>query len=369
MSKEITDTVVCTMPHQQVLDQMPIGLLIVQKNNDGDLINDTICKYGNLIANTLIGIDEIIGRRVSEIFGDNIVLQENFPVEVWFPFSEKWGLINLSKGNFREYLVSITDITTQKNAAIHTEAKITKLQRSNQDLEYFAYVASHDLKEPLRKIVSFGERLEIKAKDILQTEHLHYLNRMISASRRMQRLIDHLLEYSKVTRKQDDFKKVDLNIVLKKVLDLFQEEIVQKNAILTFVELPVVEGDEIQLTTLIQNLLSNSIKFTRSTLQPKISIEVFIPCPEMLTDSGLNKHLNYIAISVTDNGIGFQVEQAGMIFALFNRLRGRSEYEGAGLGLAICKRVVENHQGAIFAKGFPDAGAEFTVILPLKQNN
>jgi len=367
MSKITTDAEMYRLSDLMTFEHLPVGLLVIALQHENSQLGEAICKYRNVVAGNLIKNNDIVGRSIGEVLDREHLTQDDFPMEIFFAASEKWGLLHLSKttGGF---MITISDITILKNEAFQADARINKLQLSNQDLEHFAYVASHDLQEPLRKVVSFGERLEVKAKDILQPDHQVYLERMVSAARRMQRLIDHLLEYSKVTRSQDDYQTVDLNKVIKKVLDYLQVQISQKSAVVNIAELPVVDGIEIQLSTLFQNLLSNSVKFTNDTTRPVINIDVFDPGDELLTETGLNKHLKYIGITIADNGIGFQEKQADMIFALFSRLRGRSEYEGAGLGLAICKRVVENHYGAIFASAIPEAGAVFTIILPLNLN-
>ncbi len=347
-----------------VWDDLPVGILMFEQHGHTDIFT---CNYGNQIVKSLIGDEEIIGKSLMELTGMADLKQNDFPEELYCPLSDKWVLLHLSGITDQQCVITVTDITGQKNQIIQLDSKISNLLLSNQDLEHFAYVASHDLHEPLRKIVSFGERLEQKTREILKDEQMLYLNRMISSARRMQVLIDHLLEYSRVTRSHDDFQSVDLNQVFRMVLSNLQIPIAQKNAEIKSDYLPVIEGVEIQLTTLFQNLLSNSLKFTATDTRPQVGISVFEPETEMLLKSGLDPDKTYKGINIADNGIGFEEHQSEAVFTLFNRLRGRSEYEGTGLGLAICKRIIENHQGAIIARGRLDSGAVFTIILPTEQ--
>lgn len=245
------------------------------------------------------------------------------------------------------------------------EQKVSDLNASNADLEQFAYVASHDLQEPLHKIVSFGERLDTRSKDSLDDENHLYLDRILSSSRRMQNMINNLLEFSKVTSSSKIFEPTDLNEILKATLSDLEVTIQTRKATIEIDDLPVIEANPTQMSQLFLNLISNSLKFAKADTDPVISITIAeVPFAEILKRK-LSEEISYIKIIVKDNGIGFSDENASRIFTIFQRLRGRSEFEGAGIGLAVCKKVVEGHHGIIDAYGVPDQGATFEIILPV----
>ena len=263
----------------------------------------------------------------------------------------------------------IVDITSIKRIGNQLMEKVEELKRSNSDLEQFAYVASHDLQEPLRKIVSFGERLEKKGKDTLDAEMGMYLDRILNATRRMQVMISNLLEFSRLTRTREGFEKTNLNKVINGALSDLELLIKQKNATINFGELPTIEAIPSQMAQLFQNLLSNSLKFTHSEVQPAISVSSEALGTAEQVNYGLPSGRAYVRLTFSDNGIGFNDEDSSRIFTIFQRLRGRSEYEGAGIGLSVCKKVVENHGGIIMASGQSDVGATFTIILPVSQSS
>ncbi len=263
----------------------------------------------------------------------------------------------------------IVDITSIKQVRNQLMEKVEELNRSNGDLEQFAYVASHDLQEPLRKIVSFGERLEKRGKDTLDAEMGMYLDRILNATRRMQSMISNLLEFSRLTRTQQGFEKTDLNSIARGVLSDLELLIRQKDAVIEFNELPTIETIPSQMAQLFQNLLSNSLKFTNDEVQPIITVMADELDPSEQLNYGLPSSRAYVRLTFRDNGIGFDDDDASRIFTIFQRLRGRSEYEGAGIGLSVCKKVVENHGGIIMASGQPGVGSTFTIILPLAQSS
>lgn len=229
-----------------------------------------------------------------------------------------------------------------------------ELVRSNQSLEEFAYVASHDLREPLRKISMFGELLEAEAGRDLSEEHRSMLSRITNAADRMNRLIDGLLTYSRVSSASAAFEQVDLNRVVREVLADLEVLVARSDAVVDVDELPVLEADATQMRQLFQNLISNSIKFRRPDEPPRIRIRAF------RNPDGTPQHV----IELSDNGIGFEPEFAKTIFDPFRRLNTRGEFEGAGIGLAVCRRIVERHDGEISATGRPGEGAVFHVVLP-----
>ena len=253
----------------------------------------------------------------------------------------------------------ITDQTTKKqHEALVTryqqdlETKNTALAQSNLELDSFTYIASHDLQEPLRKIQTFCQRiLEISETEFSETTK-DYFDRVVNASRRMQNMISSLLEYSRMNSLQVDRTLTDLNEVFKEVRgELLDEEESRRITIVSGL-LPSIAAIPNQIKQLFTNLLSNAVKYKKkdSPLEVKILSE---------RENGFWK------ITVTDNGIGFDPQYAGKIFELFQRLHTRFEYEGTGIGLAICKKIVQNHMGYMKAYGYPGQGASFEIYLPV----
>jgi signal transduction histidine kinase len=229
------------------------------------------------------------------------------------------------------------------------------LQRSNQDLQDFASIASHDLQEPLRKVIMFGSRLNIQFSEQMDKKALGYLERMSDAASRMQTLINELLQFSRVGSKAKPFKATNLEKTIHEVLSDLESRLNRSQAKIIIEDLPTVEADEFQIRQLFQNLIGNALKFHKKNVPPVVSIRGHV------NDSGVCE------IMVCDNGIGFDEQYSARIFKPFERLHGRSEYEGTGMGLAICRKIVKLHGGAITVKSRPNEGCEFSVTLPLKQ--
>ncbi|MBL8113257.1 MAG: CHASE3 domain-containing protein [Acidobacteria bacterium] len=227
-----------------------------------------------------------------------------------------------------------------------------ELARSNRELEQFATVASHDLQEPLRKIQAFGERLQQGSGAALSEQGKDYLRRMLNAAARMRGLIEDLLTFSRVTSKAQPFRQVDLGVVAREVLSDLEEQVTRTKARITLEPLPSVEADASQMRQLFQNLLGNALKFTKPGETPSIVVSSRIEDGRAI-------------VSVRDEGIGFDEVYKDRIFEVFQRLHGRSEYEGTGMGLAICKKIVERHGGCIDTRSAPGLGATFLVSLPL----
>jgi light-regulated signal transduction histidine kinase (bacteriophytochrome) len=265
------------------------------------------------------------------------------------------------------FTLTIQDISEAKKSAIDLKSNIEALQRSNSELEQFAYVASHDLQEPLRKILTFIDLLKLKSDIAQSAEAENYLQRISNAAMRMRGLISDLLSYSRTGSLQFESTSVNLNVLIQEVLSDLEVFIQQKSAIITFQQLPLMEGMKVQLYQLFQNLISNSLKFATEGRPPVISIEnEYVSDPASITPAtGADRA--FCRITFTDNGIGFDEKYKDKIFQIFQRLHGRSKYDGTGIGLAICKKIVEIHSGTIVAKGYPGKGAIFIVTLPLKQ--
>jgi len=265
-----------------------------------------------------------------------------------------------------EVLVTFTDHTTLKRLQRELESSIAELQRSNANLEEFAYAASHDLKEPIRKIHFFSDRLREEMKDKLSENEQTLFNRMQLAASRMGMLIDDLLMYSQASMRPKIFEEVDLNAVVETVLVDLELEIEQKAASISVQSLPVIVGHQRQLQQLFQNLVGNALKY----MQPGLRPEVTISCREIRGRDvareipALDITRSFFLIEVEDNGIGFEEKDQERIFNVFQRLHGNSEYKGSGVGLAIARKVATNHEGYLFASGIPGEGAVFSLLLP-----
>jgi PAS domain S-box-containing protein len=248
---------------------------------------------------------------------------------------------------------------------LELEHKNTELAQNNVELASFAYIASHDLQEPLRKIQTFCNLILSDSKDILQENTLDYFHRVLQASRRMQNLISSLLNYSRMNVKDMEFQMTDLNGILDEVCNNLNEQIVESQTVVKHEPLPVISCVPLQISQLFTNLIINSIKYKKPEDPPFIQISATPVHPgEMPFPHPSTNLAPYWKITFADSGIGFEQQYANKIFELFQRLHSKFEYEGTGVGLAICKKVVQNHQGLIFAKGIPGAGCSFEIYLP-----
>lgn len=241
-----------------------------------------------------------------------------------------------------------------------------KLQQSNRELQDFAYVASHDLQEPLRKIQAFGDRLDKKYSEALGEEGRDYVKRMRDAAGRMQTLIQDLLTFSRVTTKAQPFVSLNLEEITREVLSDLEVSIEQTGGAVYLESLPTIEADPLQMRQLMQNLVGNALKFRRREVPPVVKISAL---SANQFGPANNLHGNFCQITVEDNGIGFEEKYLDRIFTVFQRLHGRGEYEGSGVGLAVCRKIVERHNGTITARSSPNEGATFIITLPVKQIN
>ena len=255
----------------------------------------------------------------------------------------------------------------ERTAAVEEHAR--ELARSNAELEQFSSVASHDLQEPLRKIRMFGDRLRTGLGDDLPHESGLDLARMQNAAERMQRLINDLLDFSRVTHRGKQFEPVDLGKVTEQVLADLEVRVAELDAHVEVGDLPVIEADETQMRQLLQNLVSNALKFHRQGEPPLVRIRGDVISARVPQVPGEASAGDCCMITVEDNGIGFDEKYAERVFTAFERLHSRSSYEGTGIGLSIARKIVWRHGGDITAKSAPDQGATFTVTLPLSRAN
>lgn len=276
----------------------------------------------------------------------------------------KGKVVANADGDIVKIVGSTMNITKVRNAEYALGNKIADLNRSNKDLEEFAYIASHDLQEPLRKISTFGQRLATKFKNVLNNEAEEYLTRMMASTETMRQLIDNLLEYSRVTRNLQSFEKVDLNILLKTVINELDLVIDETNTTVTHKGLPSILAMPLQIKQLFINLITNAIKFRRKDMPCTINISATPLTADEYAEYGLAIGKQFFNIKVTDNGIGFEKEYAEKIFIIFQRLHGKADYPGSGIGLSICKKIVDNHHGIMNAESILGEGSTFNVIIP-----
>lgn len=262
--------------------------------------------------------------------------------------------------------LAVANAGLEEKVGVRTQALLQyseELQRSNRELEEFAFVASHDLQEPLRKIRAFGDRLQQKYSSQLGETGSDYVLRMQSASERMSALIDDLLSFSRVTTKQRPFVSVDLNDVMHRVLDDLDYAIEDTNAQVHIDPLPTIDADASQIAQVFMNLIANSLKFYPADGRPIIAVTGEIN----MTSPIAGDNRNWCCLRFADQGIGFEAQYAERVFSLFQRLHGRGEYSGTGIGLALCRKIIERHGGIISAQSEPGEGAIFTIYLPMTQ--
>lgn len=260
-------------------------------------------------------------------------------------------LVSLLKVIARRFIADINALdSVYQNIKIHAK----NMEESNKELQSFAYIASHDLQEPLRKIIAFGDRLSSHAVH-MDDDGKMYLDRIVTSSLRMKELINDILQYSNVMAGDNLFEEVDLNKVIGNVLLDLEGQIAQTQGEIKFNDMPSLEAIPCQMQQLFQNLISNSLKYHRRGISPVINIT------STSTDN------NHCKITIEDNGMGIEEKHYDRVFKIFERLHGKSSYEGTGIGLALCKKIIGRHGGEINLESQPQQGTKFKIILPVKQ--
>jgi PAS domain S-box-containing protein len=277
-----------------------------------------------------------------------------------------WYKIVLARLN-DGFTATFHDITELKNYQTELQEKVEQLESTNAELEQFAYVASHDLQEPLRKIKTYASLVDERFNDNTTSFAKVYLGKVIQSADRMSVLISDLLNMSHLTKATQAYINVDLNTTVQNVLEDFELIIKEKNAVITCAELPVIECIPLQMNQLFYNLINNALKFCSKENFPEINITLNPLDKVDLVRYNLDSQLNYHKITFQDNGIGFDQKFSDKIFIIFQRLNSRLDYSGSGIGLALCRKIALNHHGIIYAESREGEGTSFHCILPEKQ--
>lgn len=369
---------------QTVINNSPTGIVLFEavRNSEGQII-DFLHRLTNPINNAVTGrsSDQLLGLRMLELFPVNrenghldtlIRVMETGQTERRLLHYNTHGIngwfdtVYVKQGD--SVLCTYLDVSESQQYRQQLEAVNAELLHSNENLQSFAYIASHDLQEPLRKIQSFGSLLMDQYGPLLSGQGSDYIRRMEVAAERMSRLIRDLLTYSRLTTQREPHRPVSLDEVLQRVMNDLEISLTETNAEIQIENLPNLPGDRTQLGQLFQNLLGNALKFRHPGQRPQIRISARKHLrSEILAGvlpASTNNERPYWAIRVQDNGIGFEPRHTDRIFGVFQRLHGKDQYAGTGVGLAIVKRIADNHAGGIQAEGIPGKGAIFTVYLP-----
>ncbi len=283
-----------------------------------------------------------------------------------FPVLLSCSRMDDNSGNVNRIVMTIKDITDRKHVEHALITQTRRLTQSNAQMKEFVYIASHDLQEPLRKICAFSERVMNKYSGVLDHTGKDYLDRIVNAGLRMQVLIEDLLSYSRVSTKMPVFEIVDLNWIGDDVVSDLQIMIEQTNGRVEIAQLPRIEAEPTQIRQLFQNMIGNALKFHRKGIAPFIKVYASIRIEK--NENSWENEDTFCDLIFEDNGIGIEKQYYQRIFGVFQRLHGKGEYEGTGVGLAICQKIVERHNGRISIDSIVGTGTKFIVSLPVRQN-
>lgn len=367
-----------------ILQHSPAGISVTEVIRDAEgnivdgrtiLANERAVEYAGIpkeayLSKTIRQIDPaLFDSPLYQMALSTLLTGKPFHTQYFFEPVGQWLELSVAKMD-NDHLINVfLNITPTKEAQIRQQKLLDELQRSNTNLEEFAYAASHDLKEPIRKVLFFADRLKGRLKDRLDEEDTRLFDRLEAANQRMGGLVDDLLAYSQVSQRPHMLTDVDLNALMQVILDDLELEIEEKGARITIGRLATVQGHQRQLQQLFQNLVGNALKYSK----PGVAPEITVSCRRVSgQETGLSLTLEeqvrpFYCIEVRDNGIGFEQADAERIFNVFQRLHGRSEYSGSGVGLAIARKVAENHGGHITAESAPGQGSAFRVYLPAEK--
>lgn len=361
-------------PTQQAsIDSLRMSFSVYEKlvvnfgMSDPDLLDDDrklgLLKSGTSRTNNLNRILDNMVAVEQELMRERVISRDNYKQQI---FRFNWVIMGVALVFLlASFLLLERELKRTKLYRIELENQVENLNRSNAELEQFAYVASHDLQEPLRKIRAFADLLKSKNRNSLTEESKQIVEKITKSASRMQMLIDDLLALSRSIDSSRDIEAVDLDDILRQVQTNMQPQINECNAVVRSHRLPTVTGYGSQLTQLFENLLSNSLKYGKPGACPVIDITSSeMPGSAIKGVRESQQEDMFYCIVIKDNGIGFRKEYAEKIFVIFQRLHGRDAYQGSGIGLAICRKVVENHNGYIMADGEEGEGATFYVYLP-----
>lgn len=285
-----------------------------------------------------------------------------------------WGSIVITalrdeQNNVMGFTKVTRDLTEKKLTEEQLRDYSSQLEFQNKELEQFAYAASHDMKEPIRKIHLYNSFIAGNPANTLDAKSKEYLERSISSVRRMSNLIEDLLTYSKTTSSRESFRDLDLNNMVAMIIQEHQEELDEQMIRIEATTLPVIQAIPFQCKQLLDNLVNNAIKYRHPDRPGLIRIDSTLVSGAAIREQKADLNKNYYKLSVTDNGIGFEQAYTHKIFEVFQRLHNMPDAKGSGIGLAICKKIVQNHKGFISATGVPDEGARFDIFLPVEQSD
>jgi len=371
-------------------ESIPQFIWTADPNGTMDYFSDSVCRYAGVSPTQLLDgnwvevchpddREETINRWLHSVHtGNDFIMEQRLQR---YDGGYQWFLSRATAqrdnyNNIVQWVGTSTDIDEQKAFQKTLEAVVEErtyelkkanidLQNMNKELSSFAYISSHDLQEPLRKIQTFGSMIMASEEANLTETGKKNLTRMQVAAARMTKLIQDLLTYSRANATEKVFEATNLNAIITDIASEFAEVLEEKGGVITYDKLPVINAIPFQVRQLFTNLVSNALKFAKTDEAPVVTISAQTVKGSVINNPNAFPQKNYLHVTVTDNGIGFSQDYATRIFEVFQRLHGKAEYEGTGIGLAICSKIAENHEAIINATSQPNRGATFNVYFPL----